>query len=125
MLSYEYTIKLDEIVSVFAESGILMASRCFLEGKMNTIKKNKKAVGLFFFGLAVFLIMLAYFTRLHALVLFDTDDWKYASYSRQAVPLWKNWNPTRVFPEIFMSLCYDFASAVFYPAFFAVGFFTL
>ncbi len=115
MLSYEYTIKLDEIVSVFAESGILMASRCFLEGKMNTIKKNKKAVGLFFFGLAVFLIMLAYFTRLHALVLFDTDDWKYASYSRQAVPLWKNWNPTRVFPEIFMSLCYDFASAVFYP----------
>ena len=63
----------------------------------------------------IFLIMFVFFTNIHPLVLFDGDDWVYISYARRAVPLWGNWNPTRVFPEFFMPLCGSFAAYFIYP----------
>lgn len=59
-------------------------------------------------GLAVFCaalaMMLVFFTSVHPLLLFDSDDWLYVSNSRSAYPLWGNWNPTRVLPENLMSI---------------------
>ena len=58
-------------------------------------------------GLAVFCAVLAsmlvFFTSVHPLLLFDSDDWLYVSNTRSAYPLWGNWNPTRVLPENLMS----------------------
>lgn len=53
---------------------------------------------------AIFAFLFVFFARVHPLMLFDTDDWQYISYSRHAVPIWGDWNPTRVFPETVMPL---------------------
>ena len=58
-------------------------------------------------GTAVFCAALAllfvFFSQVHPLLLFDSDDWLYVSNTRSAYPLWENWNPTRVLPENLMS----------------------
>ncbi len=59
-------------------------------------------------GLAVFCaalaMMIVFFTSVHPLLLFDSDDWLYVSNARSAYPLWGAWNPTRVLPENLMSV---------------------
>lgn len=52
---------------------------------------------------AVLAAMLVFFTSVHPLLLFDSDDWLYVSNARSAYPLWGAWNPTRVLPENLMS----------------------
>lgn len=49
--------------------------------------------------------MCMFFLQVHPLVIWDMDDWLYISFIRKAVPIWRNWNPSRVFPEIFMPMC--------------------
>lgn len=56
-----------------------------------------------------------FFTRIYPIVIFDTDDWLYTSYSRIAVPLWGNWNPARILPETLMSLSANFGVYVINP----------
>lgn len=53
----------------------------------------------------VFISMFIFFSKIHPLVPYDGDDWTYMGYIRSAVPLWGNWNPTRIFPETFMPIC--------------------
>ena len=65
---------------------------------------------------AVFAFIYIWFTRVHPLVLFDADDWNYASYIRRAWPIWKDWNPSRVFPEIFMPFVCNLSVRLLYPA---------
>lgn len=64
---------------------------------------------------AVFAFMYIWFTRVHPLVIFDADDWSYASYIRRAWPIWKDWNPSRVFPEIFMPFVCNLSARLLYP----------
>lgn len=56
-----------------------------------------------------------FFTRIHPIILSDTDDWFYAFNNREAVPLWKDWNPSRVFAEILMPFVSEICAYVIYP----------
>lgn len=65
--------------------------------------------------LLAFAFFFVWYTQIHPLTLFDGDDWYYVSYSRSAIPIWGSWNPSRIFPEIFMPLCSGVAAYVIYP----------
>lgn len=65
--------------------------------------------------LLIFVFFLVWFLQIHPLSVYDGDDWLYVSYSRKALPLWNDWNPSRVFPEIFMPLCSSVAAYVLAP----------
>lgn len=80
---------------------------------MNTRQKQR------FTSIAVVLLTFGYFmvflTKMHPIALFDTDSWRYAYYHRHPWPLWGDWNPTRVFPEVVMPLVSQFSACVIYP----------
>lgn len=66
-------------------------------------KRTKHLEALFFF--AVFVFFYLWFTRVHPLVIFDADDWTYLVPDRKAWPIIGEWNPAKVFPEVFMPFC--------------------
>ncbi len=75
--------------------------------KVNDMDK-KEQNGLFLrlsFLLCVFIFFLTFFVKVHPIVIYDADDWTYIGYIRDALPLWKSWNPTRVLPETVMGAC--------------------
>lgn len=65
--------------------------------------------GVLFAGLFIFF----YFS--HPIYIYDSDDWTYISYSRQALPSIKQWNPTKVLPETLMPLISEIGVRVLYP----------
>ena len=79
------------------------------------VNDRKNRIVLFIFTAAVFVVMFVFYSRIHPLVIYDSDDWKYIVFTRHAFPVWKEWNPTRVLPEIFMSLVAETGSFVIYP----------
>ena len=62
-----------------------------------------------------FAFFMVFFTKVHPIALFDTDSWYYAYYHRHAWPIWGFWNPTRIFPEVFMPAVSQFCAHVVYP----------
>lgn len=80
---------------------------------VKTIDKNK--ILNYIFWLLVFIGLMAFFYSSHPLVLFDSDDWLYASFSRDAIPIAYNWNPTRVLPECLQPLITLIGAYVIYP----------
>ena len=68
------------------------------------ILENKKRILNVLTIIIIFLALYIFFTQIHAMVLYDGDDWSYLSYSRYPWPLWKNWNPTRILPEVLMPI---------------------
>ena len=64
------------------------------------IKKEKLWDALWY--LAVFAFFYIWFSRIHPLVVYDADDWTYIAYVRRATPIWGEWNPAKVFPEVLM-----------------------
>jgi hypothetical protein len=81
----------------------------------NYVKTHKTKILLAIFLICVFAFFYVFFTKIHALVLFDTDDWVYASFYRQAIPIWKNWNPSRILPETFMPISTTLAVVLIFP----------
>ena len=75
---------------------------------------RKEHILLIGFSTIIFLSMLLFFLRIHPLIIYDADDWLYASYFRLPIPIWNDWNPSRVFPEIFMPLCSTLAVYLIY-----------
>lgn len=61
------------------------------------------------------MFILCFFTQSHLIVPTTPDDWYYISYTRDAIPLFDNHNPTRVFPEIFMPLVSNVSSILLTP----------
>lgn len=51
---------------------------------------------------AAFGFLYIWFSRVHPLMVYDVDDWTYLAYIRSALPLWGDWNPAKVFPEVVM-----------------------
>lgn len=54
--------------------------------------------------ITMFLGVFIFFALVHPLVLFDGDDWYYIYNYRKPIPIWGDWNPARVFPEVLMPL---------------------
>jgi len=45
------------------------------------------------------ILLFIFFTQIHPLVPFDSDDWEYLITDRGALPALRNWNPSKVLPE--------------------------
>ena len=59
--------------------------------------------------------MFIWFSKVHPLVPFDGDDWGHLSFARRAVPELTQWNPAKLFPEIFMSMTCTIAAFTIAP----------
>ena len=86
-----------------------------MEGKRmkEAVCIRNHVVAIFF--LLVFGFLFMFFTQVHPLVIYDGDDWRYIAYTRQALPSWNEWNPSRVFAECFQPLMGYFAAYVLTP----------
>lgn len=67
-----------------------------------------------FFGL-VFLFFFVFYSKIHPVIVHTPDDWSYIGFIRKPYPIWRDWNPGRVFPETFMGFCGHFAAHVIAP----------
>lgn len=77
-------------------------------------EKTKKLVHAAFY-LLVFSFLFLWFSKIHALVVYDGDDWTYLSYIRRATPDLREWNPAKVFPEMLFPFFSTFAVYVLMP----------
>ena len=76
-------------------------------------KRQKLLYSAFFFLIFGFLFI--WFSRIHALVPYDGDDWTYLAYVRPATPVWGEWNPAKVFPEVAFPFFSTIAAFVLAP----------
>lgn len=67
-----------------------------------------------FFGL-VFLFFFVFYNKIHPVIVHTPDDWSYIGFIRKPFPIWRDWNPGRIFPETFMGLCGHLAAHVVAP----------
>lgn len=78
---------------------------------------NKKTSNLsyaaFYFLISAFLFV--WFSKIHALVPYDGDDWTYLAYVRRTTPIWGAWNPAKVFPEVVFPFVSTIAAFVLAP----------
>ena len=65
---------------------------------------KEKLLRMLFFGV-VFIFFFVFFAVIHPLVIYDADDWHNIGFIRDAIPIWKAWNPTKVLPETLMGIC--------------------
>lgn len=77
--------------------------------------KNKERIMTTAWYLFVFGFLYIWFTRVHPLVPFDSDDWLYLAYIRRGIPLWGDWNPAKLFPETLMPMVCSTAAQLLYP----------
>ena len=66
-------------------------------------------------GIVLFFCFFVFYSRIVPIVPFDTDDWYYMGYYRIPLPIWGDWNPSRVLPEILMPNLSVFTARVIYP----------
>ena len=67
------------------------------------------------FTFSIFFICYVFFTQVKPIIFLDIDDWEYMVYSRLAVPLWGDWNPSRILPELLMSFCTNIGVFIINP----------
>lgn len=72
-------------------------------------------VKFYLYFLAIFLFLFLFFSQLHPLMPFDSDDWTFMSANRIALPSPRYWNPSRVMPEVLMPLFSGLAAYTIYP----------
>jgi len=63
----------------------------------------------------LFVVFFVFFSYIHPLLPFDTDDWWYNGISRPPYPKLGLWNPTKVLPEILQPFMCMIAAYVIYP----------
>ena len=79
------------------------------------MKKIKATPPELIWYLLVFGFFLIWFTQIHALTVFDVDDWAYIHYVRRAIPMPTFWNPGKILPEVLMSFSSFLAAHLVYP----------
>ena len=67
------------------------------------------------FLLLVFFFFFFFYTVSHPILPSDMDDWAYMYPRRLAVPIWKVWNPIRIFAEVAMPAVSVLSSVLFMP----------
>ncbi len=80
-----------------------------------TYNEKREKLILLLYGVLIFSVSYIFYTQVEPIMICDTDDWTYISSIRLAIPLWGNWNPSKVFPETLMGLCGFFSAYVVYP----------
>ena len=76
---------------------------------------NKERVPFLIFILLVFSFFFLFFFYLHPISISDTDDWIFLTYHRDAWPIWRGWNPIRVFAEVTIPAVSSASAILFYP----------
>lgn len=75
-------------------------------------KSNRYLIGL---SILIFIGLFAFFYVAYPIYIYDSDDWTYVSYSRQALPSVNQWNPTKILPETLMPLVSEIGVRLVYP----------
>ena len=83
-------------------------------GRMTTTERKHKIAEAAFW-IAAFVFLCVFFSVVHPLQVWDGDDWLYISWRRNAYPIWKAWNPSRILPETFMSMVAGVGVYAVYP----------
>lgn len=76
---------------------------------------NKKHRVLLLYGVGIFLLMYIFYVNVEPIMINDPDDWTYIGHIRTPLPIWKHWNPAKVFPETFEGIFGAIAAFVIYP----------
>ena len=82
-------------------------------GEKEISVKKKCFNGLYYIG--IISVLFIFFYIAHPLILFNADDWYYASYWRRPLPIIGGYNAIKVFPETFMPLVSEFGAFVIFP----------
>lgn len=77
------------------------------------MKKNDYQI--FLYCTIVFGLFVLFFSQIHPLMPYDSDDWMFMSANRLAIPSPNYWNPSRVLPEILMPFFSGLAAYTLYP----------
>ena len=87
--------------------------------KYNSIKQKEgrvpELITVLGMSIGIFVFFLIFFYKIHPIMLYDMDDWQFSSYSRIPVPIWGDWNPTRILPEISVTAVSFLGRILFYP----------
>lgn len=67
------------------------------------------------YAFILFVILYFFYTVVHPLYIYDTDDWAYISFSRHALPQITQWNPTKILPETLIPLTAEFGIRFIMP----------
>lgn len=62
-----------------------------------------------------FIFLFIFFTQIHPLVPFDSDDWEYLITDRGFLPSLRNWNPSKVLPECLHAIVGFIAAYIINP----------
>ena len=71
-----------------------------------------KVVGI---HIMLYAFLLLFFIRICPMIPYDQDDWIYLGQMRIPLPLWGDWNPVKVLPEVLMPMCGYISAYVVYP----------
>lgn len=77
------------------------------------MKKNNFYI--FLFCTIIFALFVLFFSQIHPLMPYNSDDWMFMSANRLAIPSPNYWNPSRVLPEILMPFFSGLAAYTIYP----------
>lgn len=66
-------------------------------------------------NIGLFVFLLIFFIRICPIIPYDKDDWIYIGQMRVPFPLWRNWNPSKVLPEVLMPMCGYIGAYMVYP----------
>lgn len=75
-------------------------------------RSNKASI---LFYSCIFIGLFYFFTNIHPLYIFDTDDWGNMAFGRRLYPSLKQYNPIKVFPETAMPFVSTVCLKIFYP----------
>ena len=67
------------------------------------------------FYFIVYLFFVVFFSQVHPIAPYDTDDWQNIGLERPPYPSLECWNPTKVFPECFEPLIATLAGYLVVP----------
>ena len=77
--------------------------------------RNKIFESNWIFYTLLFFFFFVFFSLIHPLIPFDSDDWINMGMARRAYPSFAYWNPTKVFPECFEPFVAMFAAYFIAP----------
>ena len=80
-----------------------------------TMMNYKERIRLYALLMLVFAFFFVFFFYFHPITLSDTDDWIFLTHHRDAWPMWKGWNPIRVFAEVTIPVISTVSAMLFYP----------